>query len=423
MTIWLIEPRDPLIFRDGRPFGATPGARARSLPFPFPSTIAGAVRTRAGMDNTGVFQLNASIYPQSQQEHIRQRLDQLTQLAIRGPLLVQIPRGGKDITVEDWMVPAPKDAVIVRREEDKEHGDIKQLFPASSSQGKYNDLPQTEQGLSLVELQDAGAGKPNSGAPRYWTWENMQSWLLNPEDMKEHLHRPSELGHSGPGHELRTHVRIDASTRAGQEGMLFDTSGLEFTLNQGHMGQRLGKAQALGLAVIVDDESQSPDAFQLQAGLDCLGGERRIVHWRQSHCAVPACPEELVDSIVEKQACRLILLTPAYFTRGYMPSWITEPRPGTSLQTTLEAIAIDRPEVISGWDLANRHPKPIRRLAPAGTVLFLSFKKGLTQIDNPRQAITEWIHRTWMQCISDTSQDRTDGFGLAVLGIWPDEAK
>ncbi|HZQ09120.1 MAG TPA: type III-B CRISPR module-associated Cmr3 family protein, partial [Anaerolineae bacterium] len=55
MSVWLIEPRDPLIFRDGRPFNPTPGARAISLPFPYPSTLAGAVRTRVGQNENGVF--------------------------------------------------------------------------------------------------------------------------------------------------------------------------------------------------------------------------------------------------------------------------------------------------------------------------------------------------------------------------------
>ena len=48
MTLWRIEPRGPLIVRDGRPFGLNPGARAESLDFPFPATIAGARHHRAG---------------------------------------------------------------------------------------------------------------------------------------------------------------------------------------------------------------------------------------------------------------------------------------------------------------------------------------------------------------------------------------
>jgi len=43
----LIEPRDPLIVRDGRPFTNSPGARAKSLPFPLPQTLAGATAPAA----------------------------------------------------------------------------------------------------------------------------------------------------------------------------------------------------------------------------------------------------------------------------------------------------------------------------------------------------------------------------------------
>ena len=55
MTVWLIEPRDPVIFRDGKPFNASPGAHAKTLSFPFPATAAGATRTRAGLDTSGRF--------------------------------------------------------------------------------------------------------------------------------------------------------------------------------------------------------------------------------------------------------------------------------------------------------------------------------------------------------------------------------
>ena len=53
MTIWIIEPHDPLIVRDGRPFGPNPGVQATSLTFPFPSTTTGGVRTRAGLNSYG----------------------------------------------------------------------------------------------------------------------------------------------------------------------------------------------------------------------------------------------------------------------------------------------------------------------------------------------------------------------------------
>ena len=52
---WIIEPHDPLIVRDGRPFGPNPSAQAISLSFPFPSTTTGGVRSRAGLKGDGTF--------------------------------------------------------------------------------------------------------------------------------------------------------------------------------------------------------------------------------------------------------------------------------------------------------------------------------------------------------------------------------
>src|SRR5207247_697754 len=55
MPVYIFEPHDPLIARDGRPFTATPGARAASLPFPPPSTTTGTIRTLAGRREDGRF--------------------------------------------------------------------------------------------------------------------------------------------------------------------------------------------------------------------------------------------------------------------------------------------------------------------------------------------------------------------------------
>ena len=45
MSVWLIEPLDPLIARDGRPAAV---GRFTTTSFPSPSMVAGAVRTRMG---------------------------------------------------------------------------------------------------------------------------------------------------------------------------------------------------------------------------------------------------------------------------------------------------------------------------------------------------------------------------------------
>ncbi|MGQ9756041.1 MAG: type III-B CRISPR module-associated Cmr3 family protein, partial [Desulfotomaculales bacterium] len=100
MTVWIIEPRDPLIVRDGRPFGPVPGARAVSLAFPFPSTTTGALRTRDGLDAVGRFQPS--------------EIPQVKKINVRGPLLVELDAGTGDIT--RWLVPAPADALLLDHE-------------------------------------------------------------------------------------------------------------------------------------------------------------------------------------------------------------------------------------------------------------------------------------------------------------------
>src|SRR5947207_14049306 len=99
MEIWLIEPHDSLIVRDGRPFGPNPGARATSLSFPFPSTTTGGVRTRVGQNADGIFDLASN------------QLAQLKQLSVRGPLLVQLTPECNDIAPNKWFVPATFDAL------------------------------------------------------------------------------------------------------------------------------------------------------------------------------------------------------------------------------------------------------------------------------------------------------------------------
>ena len=85
MSIWIIEPRDPLIVRDGRPFGPNPGARAKSLPFPFPSTTTGGIRTKAGLEN-GVFDKN--------------KIAEVRNIAVRGPVLVELDKMGQ---IANWL--------------------------------------------------------------------------------------------------------------------------------------------------------------------------------------------------------------------------------------------------------------------------------------------------------------------------------
>jgi CRISPR-associated protein Cmr3 len=384
MTVWLIEPHDPLIVRDGKPFGPNPGARATSLAFPFPSTTTGGARTRAGLDDKGNFNIGL--------------ISTVKGIEVRGPLLVELAKDGTAIT--NWLFPAPADALLFAKEQDEQSTTIIQLVPLHLFDKAETDFDsKNADGLWFVGLSSPNSNKPAKNAPRYWNQENFMAWLLDPQNQERQI---KELGHNGPAREQRLHVSIDPNTDAAIDGALFETTGLEFTHTDKH---QLQTARRLALAVIVNDKMQPT------SGLAGFGGERRIVSWQKSESSAPQCPKQLEDQIVKDGACRIILLTPAYFKGGYKPAAIEQP--GEGITPKLKAIAIQRPQVVSGWDFVTKGPKPTRRLAPAGTVLFLSLKDHTNEA-----AIRKWVQDTWMHCLSDDPQDNRDGFGLAILGTW-----
>lgn len=385
MATWIIEPRDPLIVRDGRPFGPIPGARAASLTFPFPSTTTGGVRTRAGIEMGGNFDDGL--------------IAALKKVSVRGPLLVELDQEGE---ISQWYVPAPVDVVIFESDPPSTDSAVrKQLAPISIPARAYTNLHSKIEDLGLVGLMERDARKPREKTPRFWTWAALEKWLTDPADGPVRL---AELGHDGPVSEVRMHVSILPESQSSVEGALFQTRGLEFTLSE--------HRQRLALAVLTDA------AFT--ACIAPLGGERRMVTWRQSRRGLPGCSDSLRAAIKQAKACRAMLLTPACFTQGWIPTWLLENK--FDVRATLRGVAIQRPQVVSGWDFAKIYPgdtgrpKPTRRLAPAGSVFFLS-------LEGSGQAIDKWIDELWMQCISDELQDRIDGFGLLALGAWSGELR
>lgn len=380
MNTWIIEPRDPIIARDGRPFGATPGARAASLNFPFPSTTTGGLRTRAGLDASGLFD--------------SRNIDYVKSIGVSGPLLVELNDKGEII---EWLAPAPSDALLMEPEPGGGKGaSVRRLSPLSVPANIMTDLGG---GLSHVGLARPDPRKPHPGAPRFWRWEHYSQWLVSPRDREIEL---LSLGHDGPSPEVRTHVRLRPDSLAAEEGALFQTRGLEFAraISEGDAGGE----QRLRLALAV-----STDTTRIEPGLAPLGGEGRIVSWRESRQEFPSCSDEVRDRIAEAGACRVLLLTPAVFAAGYLPSWLLSQREGAMPE--LRAVAMGRAQVVSGWDFERRRPKPTRRLAPAGSTFFLTLR-------GEASAIRSWVDATWMRCVSDEGQDRLDGFGLAALGAW-----
>lgn len=417
MTFWIIEPRDPLIVRDGRPFGPNPGARATTMPFPFPSTLVGALRHKAGLDPNGQFNKN-------------QITTVLTQ-GMHGPLLVELDDNG----IIKWLLSAPADALLLEAKNtndsvatDEDKPPIVQRFWMQPHE-KATATTNMPDNLLPIGPVNPHAEKLSTAAPHFWNGNKLYQWLLSPEDDPQAV-AVDEIGIRGLEINTRMHVSIQADQQTAIEGALFQTSGLEFTWrNWQEAKQHRFETKRLALAMWFDGPTPNfTDNFAP------LGGERRLMRWDTSQSDQPPFSDgerdAIFDEIKKHERCRVVLLTPAHFTDGYRPplKWI---RAGVT--ATLKAAAVPRMQTISGWDLRERkgddgriirgEPKPTRRLAPAGSVYFVDFA-GLSSTD-----IHKWLGETWMSNVSDDAQDtnravdprqhRLDGFGLAVVGVWP----
>jgi CRISPR-associated protein Cmr3 len=371
MSLKLVIPRDPLIFRDGKPFTAVPGEQAKSMLFPFPATLAGAVRTREGTKPDGEFDKN-------------QIQNLLKNVSIRGPFLVEL----EENKITQWYFPAPADALLISKDE------IFALAPLEVENG-ITDL---DGKLKLVGTKENVKDKPMKKAPLYWNWELMQKWLLNPEDKLDFTNAIR-----GPESETRTHVSIDKDTQTALSGALFQTSGMEFIKKN----NKLSESRQLALAV--------ETSATFGDGVDSLGGERRVVHWGSSDEPLLDCPQNIKDQIKKDGHFRLILVTPAYFIEGYLPAAFEK-----KYNLEIQAVALPRYQTISGWDYAANDgkgaPKETRRLVPAGSVYFIKF--------NDESKIENFIEEIWLNSICEKdSQEARDGFGIALLGTWNGEPR
>jgi CRISPR-associated protein Cmr3 len=326
-------------------------------------------------------------------------------ISVHGPLLAELDANGAPV---GCFAPAPADALLI----DNAAGELDRwlMAPLEKPAGATTDLENVPvNGAPLQpELLLVGPPRPEfrkaaRRPPAFWNWQQFEEWLRAPADGSL---AAADLGIDGPPRDRRMHVGIDPGKLTGLDGALFLTGGLSFWHNAERESPRLSGARRLGLVVDVAGLGD----LSIDTGFGPLGGERRLMHWRPGGdgAALPPPPADLRQQIITDRRCRVILLTPAYFERGWWPRFLTEPRAGVAAR--LVAAAIGKPRTVSGWNLEVKQPRESQRLAPAGSVFYLE----LTGDGD----VGAWFDQTWMQPMSDAAERRAAGFGLAAIGIY-----
>lgn len=105
----------------------------------------------------------------------------------------------------------------------------------------------------------------------------------------------------------------------------------------------------------------------------------------------------------------LYLSTPAIFKNGWLPSWIEEETligtiPNTNLKVKLQSVAIGKPDLIGGFDMAKRTPKPMFKAVPSGSVYYFEILEGSSNE----------LKIKHQQSISDIYPEQ--GFGICYVG-------
>ena len=397
-TILKITPHDPLVARDGRPFGAGQGNRMRGLPWPLPSVVAGSFRTAlvkgSGDDFSGT---TPSVL--------------LEKVSVAGVL----PCVGSQL-----YLPAPQDAVVEKNPSGNGLKMVHRVSPQPLDGGC--DLPEERLlPVMLSESQATDEFKPEA-APAWWPISKYVQWLTGSESD----YRPTWFDETFLQHPLTTyrdHVALDSDRGAAAESLLFASA----NLHVGHLPRYLGDEAVTKLPF---DQRLAEVSLTARANIDHdhwrrtqvdwlhpLGGEQRLVKWRQCGQAVSGwtCPPAIESALADASRIRLILATPAIFASGWKPGWLHNGLQGefNGIHLKLVGVANGRWKAVSGWSLADtkdqpRGPKAIRRMVPEGSVYYFTCEPGAAAN----------LKDHWLEPVSDAPQERRDGFGLAVWGTW-----
>ncbi len=372
-----LEPLDVLFLRGNKLFGE-PGSFGEAFVPPWPSVAAGALRSRLLADAKADLH-NPATWPQALGTpdrpgpftviafHLARRLSDG-----RIQPLFQMPA---DLVVKEGIDAKPRVCAITPCALREEWGLV-----SSAPLPKLPILAETER------------SKPASG---YWLSEaGWRKYLAGQVPDADDLVKTEALWHT----DFRVGVGLEADLRRAAEGRLFSM-------------QAIATKAGVGFLVAV------AGAKLPEGGMVRLGGDGRAA---AIHGCQALLPEPDYNAIARSGKCRLVLTTPGVFQNGWLPDGFACRDGGEycldlhGVQGRLVCAAVPRAEVVSGWDLFKRQPKPALRAVPTGSVYWLELGEGVTD-SALRKLVAAGL---WTDKQYDSDMRRAEGFNRLVLTAW-----
>lgn len=381
-TYLALVPRDGIFCKDGRGWHTSTLGRGHGLDWPWPSTVLGALRTASGRVAEG--RAGRRFEPDDWRTHT-------ADITLARTLVLRRPTGSS-WTDPAWSIahriwPAPADA---QRLADREHlHRLDPVPPPLRTLGRDDD--EAREALWVPLLPDKA--KPMQ-EPRWWSEARLAAWLSGAA-----VPACDSANAFEPRRRLQTHVEIRPGTRTVEDEALYSHDVVE-TLER--------RAEwALGVEVMLPGDRPT---------VATLGSDARLARVEALSAPVFEPPPAVLEAFRGgSPGLRLVVVTPAGFTRGWLPDGLERrggelrgQLRGLDAELVLRAAMVPRPIHVSGWDLATRSPKPTTSMVPPGAVYFFErADRGLFKESDARVL--------WLTAIGDRT---ADGFGRAVPGVW-----
>lgn len=368
-----IEPLDVLFLRGNKLFG-DPGSYGESLVPPWPSVAAGALRS-AMLAREGV---DLQAFAQGRIEH-----PALGTPPAPGPFAITgftLARQRDDGKVESLHA-LPAD-LVAEAGDDGQALRLRRLIPTEPAQGLLSSAPLERWPL----LPQPDRSKPAGGV--WLTQAGWSAYLAGATPGVDQLLRSSELW----ALDERVGVGLDAERRRAADGQLFTVQAVALKPGVGFLASVAG--------------AQPPADGLLRLGGDGRGAAVRATTHQ------PAAPD--LAAIAKARRVRIVLTTPGLFAAGWQLPGVDDElyfsAPG--LFARLVCAAVPRADVVSGWNLAERQPKPAERLAPAGSVYWLD------ELDATPEALGKLADQGLWLGETQNAQRRAEGFNRFTFAAW-----